>query len=86
MDFLSVISGAFSALIGAYIYHWIDKVRTRKKAVEILTYELKINKSLAEMILKDLSRKSERLLPLFLFNAYNFVIISDPQLADYIVY
>ncbi len=39
MDFLSVISGAFSALIGAYIYHWIDKVRTRKKAVEILTYE-----------------------------------------------
>jgi len=84
MDF-SIISGAISALIGALIYHWVDKVKIRRKAIEMIRYELDTNKRILEIMLRGITKGEKQLYASpFLFDAYNFIKVNDPQLIMYI--
>ena len=85
----TVIGGGISAIIGTIvgviIHSWVDKVKKRKKAVELLRLELSHNRKVLNGILRDVLRgKTEIYRPPFQFWAYNFIIVEDPELVNYI--
>ena len=83
--FLTLLSGAITALIGVHIQHWYSSRKTREKLLKALKNELELNeRRLTENLLflekeKLKSGGHAVLISLFITRVYDVMLVEDPQ-------
>lgn len=79
----SFFGGSISALLGAFIYQWVNSKLLRKKLLNALKMELRVNRDRLDKNIKYLENSSMKvLLEPFLTKTYERVLLEDPKLLS----
>ncbi|NJE47336.1 hypothetical protein E3E35_07975 [Thermococcus sp. GR7] len=78
--FLTLLSGAITALIGVHIQHWYSRKKARKRLIEALKEEIRVNIRRLEESIQSLQEKSSTDISPFLTVCYEALITQDPEL------
>ena len=78
--FLTLLSGAITALIGVHIQHWHSKKKTKERLIEALKEEIRMNIRRLDDSIQYIREKGSVDVAPFLTGCYEALITQDPEL------